>query len=206
MAEDFNLPQASDGEIHQAQNRLVPLRFLPNQPWYFLITVKEEIDRIFQPSSAKRAQFDLILAGKRLKEAYALVQKGDLQGSSNALLKYSERLVKLDENLNRARSQNQEVNPLVLAMAEQFKSHEVLIFAINDSRKKQASDSDLENAFKKALGAFIASVNNLNQIKPGVRDRFKSATESAKPNESTDTAVPQEEAPKRTYSPRKIIY
>lgn len=206
LAEEFNLPEANEGQVSEAQNRLVPLRFLPGQTFYFLITIKEEIDRAFQPSSAKRAEFDFVLSGKRLKEAYLLLLKGDMIGANKALGKYAERTEKMINNLRRARSQNQNVNPVVLEIGEELKSHEVLLSAINKQRR--IVDAGLiEDNFKKSLGVFIDAVTAINEVKPGIRDRFKSATESANLKESTETATPQDNVVNnKSYSPRRIIY
>lgn len=205
-AEEFNLPESNEGQISEAQNKLVPLRFLPGQTFYILITIKEELDRAFQPSSAKRAEFDFVLSGKRLKEAYLLLLKGDSLKANRALLKYADRTTKMIDNLNRARSQNQNVNPVVLEIGEALKSHEVLLSAINKQRKMIDANAS-ESNFKKALEAFIDAVTAINEVKPGIRDRFKSATESANFKESTETATPQDNIENmKNYSPRRIIY
>src|SRR6266513_536851 len=79
---NYNFSNFNDGDINEALQRIVPFRILPSHPLYFLIKVKEVFDRQLKPSAAKRAEFDLVLSGKRLNEAYALFNKGDIKNAS----------------------------------------------------------------------------------------------------------------------------
>src|SRR3990167_9060586 len=77
-----SFPQATDGEINEAVEKLAHVRILPSNPLHFFISLKENITRFFNASSVKRAEFDLTLSGKRLKEAYLLTEKNDVANAS----------------------------------------------------------------------------------------------------------------------------
>lgn len=207
LAADYAIPEASEGQIQEAQNGIVPLRFLPSDPFYFLITIKEFTNRLFQPSSVKRAEFDLILSGKRLKEAYELSQKNESRLAFRALERYSLRLLKMAENLNKARSQNQEIGPFVDELAENLKNHEVLFFAISREAER-LGDDNLKLNFQRAIDSFIETVEIINEVRPGLKDRFKTASDSAQMEEAEATAETKIEPTslQPTYRPKRIIY
>src|SRR3989344_6029581 len=81
----YHFPEASEGQINEAIAKIVPIRWLPSHPLYFLIRAKETFSRALQPSSAKRAGFDFVLSGNRLKEAYLLLENGDLKNTGKSL-------------------------------------------------------------------------------------------------------------------------
>lgn len=202
-----NFPTSSDGQINEALAKIVPLRIIPSNPFYFLITAKETMLRALQPSSAKRTEFDMVLSGKRLKESYLLVANGDLVNASRNLLRYSGRLEKMVGGLDRAKSQNQDVSSLASEIAENLRSQEVLFYAISKRAEGLDDEYDFNKNYNKAALAFVDSVNALNNFKPGIRDRFRSATSSA----SEDL---QDNAPKSSgfieaspsVAPNRIIY
>jgi len=208
LAGNLGLPDVSEGQIQEAEGKIVPVRFLPGEPLYFAILAKEFVNKIFQPSSAKRAEFDLVLSGKRLKEAYLLVLRGDTVAASSTLDRYSQQITKMTDSLQKARSQNQEVVPAVDGMAQNMQNHEILFSAILKKTKDTKSAAGLEPAFPNALKSFVKAIFMINTIKPGVKDRFKTATASAQlkktvPVEETDTDTPLLSP---GVKPRRIIY
>lgn len=205
LASDLGLPDVSEGQIQEAEGKIVPVRFLPGDPLYFAITAKEFVNRIFQPSSAKRSEFNLVLSGKRLKEAYLLVLKGNLSEANATLDRYGQQISEMTDNLQKARSQNQEVIPIVDQMAQNMQNHEILFSAISE-KTSGAKRAVLEPAFSNALKNFVKAVFVINTIKPGVKDRFKTATASAE----LKKPVPVDEADMPLLTPgekpRRIIY
>lgn len=202
-------PQVSDGQINEALLKTVPLRFIPSSPFYFLISVKEAILWGFQPSSAKRAELDMVLAGKRLKESYLLVANGDIKNASTNMARYDQKIRKMTEGLEKARSQKQDVTTLVSEMAEDMKSHEVLFFAIKKRAEGREGDYGFGENYNWAAAGFIDAVAVLDNVRPGIKDRFKSASRSAEPQESLLESAPKspgfiEASP--SVKPRKIIY
>ena len=208
LASSLGLPDVSEGQIQEAEGKIVPVRFLPGDPLYFAILGKEFVNRIFQPSSAKRAEFDLVLSGKRLKEAYLLVLKGNTNEASDTLNRYSKQIGNMTDNLQKARSQNQEVTPIVDSMAQNMQNHEILFSAIYKKTKNTKNAANLQPALSNALKSFVKAVFVINTIKPGVKDRFKTATSSAQlkkivPADDTDTDTPLFSP---SAKPRRIIY
>ncbi len=205
FAAEQKLQQVSEGQINEAVARTVPLRFLPTNPFYSLVTLKETLNRFFQPSSAKRAEFDEILSQKRLKEAYMLLKDGNTAEAGNSLVRYTGRLEEMDDNLDKARSQNQDVMVLVSEIANDFKDQEILLAAIAN---KEANNPGIQNELQRAIGAFDNSITVINKVSPGLKNRFKILP----PQEASQSVIPapSEEPdylpPSSTNTPRKIIY
>ncbi|MDP2632533.1 MAG: DUF5667 domain-containing protein [Candidatus Curtissbacteria bacterium] len=204
---NYHFPEASEGQINEAVAKIVPIRWLPSHPLYFLIRAKETFSRSLQPSSVKRAEFDFVLSGKRLKEVYMLLDHGDSGGAKKSLLRYSTKLEDVGRQLEKARSQNQDVAALVAQMADGFKYQEVFLFAI----VQKAQGSDLDTNINIAGASFVATIKIVNNISPGVEDRFKTIVE-AKLRESSASALPSPSPEVGTYQaspsakPRRIIY
>lgn len=205
----IEFPQASEGQINEALAKIVPLRIIPSNPFYFFITGKELVLRVFAPSSVKRAQFDMTLAGKRLKESYLLVANGDIKNASLNMIRYGNKLREMTGGLDRAKSQNQDVANLIGEIAENLKSQEVLFFAIGKRTEGLEDGYGFRENYDKAAEAFVDGVNALNNFRPGIRDRFKSATSTAAPEENLLDSAPKapgfiEASP--GVRPSKIIY
>ena len=203
--------EASEGQINEALQKTVPIRFLPNQTLYFLISIKETFNRFFQPSSVKRAEFDLILSGKRLKETYLLLEKDDTKSASQNLKRYAHRVEKMIGQFEKARSQNQTVETLADLTAENLRSHEILFFAIFEKGKLKDDKFNFDENFEIAVDAFIKSVGAIDSVKPGLRNRFKTVTEAAKLHQQIPPPVfvePSllETSPSPSIRPRRIIY
>ncbi|MDO8487391.1 MAG: DUF5667 domain-containing protein [Candidatus Curtissbacteria bacterium] len=204
-----DFPQASDGQINGALSKIVPLRIIPSNPFYFLITGKEMILRVFQPSSVKRAEFDMTLSGKRLKEAYLLVANGDIKNASANMIRYGDKLREMTSGLDRAKSQNQDIANLIGEIAENLKSQEVLFFAIGKRTEGLGDGYNFRENYDKAAASFVDGVNALNNFRPGIRDRFKNATDTAAQEENLLNSAPK--APgfieaSASIKPNRIIY
>lgn len=207
--DQIEFPQASEGQINEALSKIVPLRIIPSSPFYFLISGKETVLRAFQPSSAKRTEFDMTLSGKRLKESYLLVANGDIKNASFNMIRYGDKLREMNVGLDRAKSQNQDIANLIGEIAENLKSQEVLFFAIGKRTEGLGDGYNFRENYNKAATSFIDGVNALNNFRPGIRDRFKSATGTAAPQENLFNSAPKtpgfiEASP--SVVPRKIIY
>lgn len=208
-ANQIEFPQASEGQINEALSKIVPLRIIPSNPFYFLITGKEVILRAFQPSSVKRAEFDMTLSGKRLKESYLLVANGDIKNASFNMIRYGNKLREMTSGLDRAKSQNQDVANLIGEIAENLRSQEVLFFAIARRSEGLGDGYNFGKNYNEAAAAFVDAVLALNNFRPGIRDRFKSASGTAAPEEKLRNSAPKtpgfiEASP--SVVPSKIIY
>ncbi|HSX19342.1 MAG TPA: hypothetical protein VLE91_04430 [Candidatus Saccharimonadales bacterium] len=203
LATDYNFPPTTDGQIADALSRIVPVRFLESNPLFFVISIKEDVTGFFKPSSAKKAEFEMIVCGKRIKEAYTLSQKSDVKNTSRALKLYSDRVDAMINQLKRARSQNQDTENLVGEMAENLRIHETLLAAINHENIGDAYDFSAN--FDAAVSAHTKAVFALNDIQPGIKDRFvltKEASVSATPAPSPSPYL--EATP--SVKPKRIIY
>lgn len=183
---NLQFPQASEGQVNEALQKIVPLRFLPSNPFYFLILSKENTLRFLKPSCLKKAEFDFILSGKRLKEAYLLIKKDDVKNTSKSLAKYSKKIDKLIDQLEKANSQNQDATKLVFEIAEGLKQHEVLFSVISKKQSdlqlsfnKTNKMTDFDKNFQEAILSYTKLISKIDSIKPGLKDRFKIATDSA---------------------------
>lgn len=203
----YSLPEVSEGQINEALTGLVPLRFLPSETFYFTIRAKEMLQRFFQASSAARAQFDLVLCGKRLKESYLLLEQGDVKNSSETLDSYSERLIKMVAQLEKARSQNQDVVPLVDIIAGELEIHETILAAINREWQGQGDSYDFDTNFADAIFGFRKAVSAINNVRPGLKDRYEIPID-----DNVNTNVVPYVSPPVTFEaspsvkPKRIIY
>lgn len=184
----------------------MPLRFLPSHPLYFLILAKETLQRFLQPSAAARAGFDLVLSGKRIKEAYLLTQSGDFENASRGLLSYSKRLDKLVFQFEKARSQNQEVVPLADRIAEGLKDHETMLATVNQKWQGQEDAYDFDTKMAVAVLAFAKVALTIDNVRPGIRDRFMLVVDEG----ADDVILPDVSPPlieaSPTGKPRRIIF
>ncbi|HLA04066.1 MAG TPA: DUF5667 domain-containing protein [Patescibacteria group bacterium] len=167
-----SFPQVTDGQINEAVEKLPHVRFLPSNPLHFFISVKENITRFFNASSIKRAEFDLALSGKRLKEAYLLTEKNDVKNASKALYRYSRRLEKLREQMEKAKNQNQVVVELSEKIADDMAMHERFLYAISQKSESYQNSYNFADNFQKAENEFMETVLVIDNVKPGLKDRF----------------------------------
>lgn len=209
----FEIPEASDGQINEAIQNIVPIRFLPGHPLYLLIVIKENFNSFFQPSSAKVAQFQAVLSGKRLKETYKLILEGKNAKAFDNLVKYQSINKKVIDKLQKAIGQNQEVTPLVMEIAEGLKSQEVLFYAILTHNAGLMDHDDYKSRFEKAVESFINVAMTINDIKPGIKDRFKTViswegNKNRESNEASPSASGEPGLFESTASvkPKRIIY
>lgn len=211
-ASKYQIPEASEGQINEALQKTVPIRFLPTQTFYFLIRAKEAFNEFFQPSSLKKARFDAVLSGKRLKEVYRMLEGGQNEQASKNLLKYKDSNNRLIKNLERARQQNQEVVPIVLEIAEDLKNQEVLLFGIYSKKRNLENDSVLDENLDKAVGSFVDVALKINEFKQGLKDRFKTVVwwEGIEINDRDHQPSPSPEPflfeSTASIRPKRIIY
>lgn len=205
---ETGLPSASQGQIDEALEKTVPVRFLPSSPLYILIQTKEIVSRFFQPSSSKRAEFDFVLSGKRLKEIYLMTKNGDIKDASSNFARYDKTLDRMIDQIEKARSQNQEVTPLIDRIVEGLQAHETLLYAIYGDFKEGEDQFNFDENFKIALEAHGRTVLAIDRIKPGIKTRFNTVTQNEATGEpdlkTNETNILFESTP--AVKPRRIIY
>lgn len=162
----FSTP--TGGQINEAIENIVPIRYLPDHPLYLAVILKENVSRFFKPSAVKRAEFDHIRASKRIKESYMLSKIGKVDEAATSLRKYSSSLNTTAIQIEKARSQNQDVVLLASIVAENLKHQEVLLLAM-------IQDDKITGLV--VLGASVSAFDNLvmhlDNIMPGVKNRFE---------------------------------
>ena len=206
---DYGFGEISGGQVNEAIEKSTPIRFLPSHPLYFLILVKENFTRFFQPAAADRAEFDFVLSEKRLHEAYQLETVDDVKNSSKALKKYSRRIDTTIYQFEKARSQNQDVTAVTDRIIQDLQWEEILLVAIEKESGFRANGHDFEANLATAIGKFKDLVMAIENVKPGVKNRFTyirlsdEETQEA-PKESTMSS-PTVEAT-ASFKPRKVIY
>lgn len=207
---DYNFQKITRGEVEGALQKTVPIRILPGNPLYFLILIKEAINRFFQPSAVERSQFDFTLSGKRLKETYMLMEKSDFKRAGNNFIRYAKQNESVIKQLEKARSQNQAVEPAISAMADNLRFHEELLIAIYFMKPSPGDNNNFDGNFSQAIDAFKALVGEIDNIKPGIKNRFqisKTVAASGSAGSSSEPLpLPTSFEATPTYTPRRIIY
>jgi len=167
-----DLPEVTGGQIDEALLKTVPLRFLPSSPLYFVISIKESFSRFFKPSTIRKAEFDFVLSSKRLKEAYLLLEKNDVKNSSIAVSKYGQRAQTVASELEKAKVQNQDVATAAGTIDSGLAYQLILISAIEKKGGSEGNNYNFSDNFSAAVAGFSQIVGAVDQINPGVRDKY----------------------------------
>ena len=171
-ADDFRFEQMSQGRVDEALARIVPIRLLPSNPFYFAISIKENLAGMLKPSSLRKADWNFELSGKRLKEAYLLLVRDDFKNASAALNGYAKFSEKTVGELKAAKSINQDVGTEAAIIDQGLESHLVLFSAIENKIGVEGLDYSIDENFSAAYAGFGQMVNSIDQIRPGIRDKF----------------------------------
>ena len=99
-------PEFDQGKIDEALNNLSPVNKLPGEMFYFLISAKEATQRFFKSTPVERASFDVMLSGKRLKEAYLLAKNGKYNKVSESLKRYNQKVDDIFKQLAKIEKRN----------------------------------------------------------------------------------------------------
>jgi len=177
-------------QVAEALGHIVPIRFLPDNPLYISISAKETVLRFFKPSAVRRAEFDYVLASKRIKESYVLNKKGKLDKVAGSLRRYALRLDTTTAQIEKARSQNQDVTVLASKVADNLEHQEILLLAL-------ASDDKISNliVLDQAFSSFVNLVSHIENIMPGVKNRYellKTSNENSQGDATSNITVPTE--------------
>lgn len=194
-----NYENVSDGQVNEALNNLPHVRFLPPNPLYYLIRSKELFNRFFTASSVDRARFDFMVSGKRLREMHDLAEKNDGRNFMDLIESYQISTERSIKQLEKARTQNQEIAPIVDEIISDLNYHEVLLLNMNN-RNIAGIDKVIEN--------FKVYVNSIEKFKAGTKNKFKITKENNLENlgkEHLPSPIPTSSF-ETTASPKRIIY
>jgi len=165
-------------EVAEALGQLTQVRFTPNEPLYPLISLKENVKRFFKPNAVTKAEFDLVLAGKRIKEAYLLTQKGKPQNCQATLEAYLEKLNQVREGFKKAKAQGQDVIEIVRLAQNNLPKQQALALALiynfGDDAKNQ-----FEDEVEKIEESLLETAKVFAQDQPDILIPFQEATKSA---------------------------
>jgi hypothetical protein len=155
-----DLPLPQKGQVEEHLPRLSPIRFLPDQPFYFLISWKENIQRFLKANARGKAHFDTILSGKRIKEAYLLTKKGNLKASLKTIERYHQRMGILEKELGNAQKQGADVMATLDLLADNLFRHQDLMAQIavdvpNEQKAEFLKELDLANEKLIAVGKLL---------------------------------------------------
>ena len=209
---DYHFGQVTQGQIDESLGKVVPVRFLPSHPLYFLISIKENVARFFKPSSRDRAEFDFVLTGKRLKETYLLLSQNDFKNASRSLSRYSQVVDRMIKQLAKAKSQNQDVVAFADRISDDLSYQDKLLIAIWQKWQNEADIYSFDQNLERSILSFKNQVSVIDSIKPGIKNRYiitKNIEDSGgktQPNPSqTPSFVPIFES-SGSGAPRRIIY
>lgn len=163
-----NLPNVPSWEVDEALLKLSPIRFLPDHPLYFFITLKEKFDHITKPDKATKALFDINLTGKRIKESYQLVQKNKLTEAKSSLKSYQEVSLQLRSELTEAASQGLPVFEVEKTMADSLERQLKIILVL----AQKGTDEDFEEELANSVESIKLSAKLLEKHLPDAAERI----------------------------------
>jgi len=149
--------------IVQAQvNDLPRPGILPDHPLYFLKSWAERIGTFFTFGDIPKAERYLALAERRLAEANALADKGELEIAQRALERYQEQLSRSLERTERARLRGMTIEEVSETVAEATGKHHLVLEEVLEkvpeeareaiTRAKEVSMTGQKNALKALAG------------------------------------------------------
>ena len=145
------------GKIDEAINNLSPISKLPDDTLYFLITLKENTQRLFKPTPIERCLFDIKLSGKRLKESYLLLKKGENEKTGQNLKRYNDKANDIYEQFEKIEKQNlpnvQTADYLIINLFYQQR-----LISAATAEDQLATNSNLQINFKESVGKYESLV------------------------------------------------
>ena len=104
----------------------------------------------------------------------------------------------------KAKSQNQDVTKLVGTIADDLRAHEILLLAIYKNKSYGQNAYNFQDNFKRAYEGFVNMIETVDEIRPGIRDRFSMTRQELPTPEPSATPYLLEATP--SVRPRRIIY
>jgi hypothetical protein len=166
-----DLPLPQNGQVEEHLPRLSPIKFLPDHPFYFLITWKENAQRLLKADSARKAHFDTILAGKRIKETYLLTKKGNLKTSLETVKRYGNQMERLEKELTNAQKQGADVITILDLLADNLFRHQDLMAQIAVDVPNDQRDEFLKE-LNRANEKLISVAKLLEKVRPDRAQRL----------------------------------
>lgn len=122
----------------------------PDNPFYFLDTLGENIGLFFARSSDSKAKKALSYAEEKLAEAKDMVEKGKEKATENAANHYDGYIEKAANSLSKAKALGKDVDELATKVAEATLKHEAVLSGVYDKLLTKGNSIAAE-AVKKAM-------------------------------------------------------
>lgn len=164
------LPKVEKWEVEENLTRLSPVRFLPDHPLYFFISLKETIDYFRQRDKVKKALFDVHLAGKKIKETYLLVQKNNLEKATNSLKNYQRVSQRLGTELTEAINSGLPAITAAKVLSEDLERHLAIIIFLS----YQSSEAEFRQELSDSVKTLKTTAKLLEKHFPGAAQRIES--------------------------------
>ena len=134
-----------------------------------------------------------------------LIEAGELDAALENLNRYNSRIGKMIEQLEKARSQNQDIGKQIAFISESLKNHEIfLIYFLREN-------DELKQDVIGAVESFKSAVLTINAVNPGIKDRFtillitnESSEENSNVSPSPNISPSLNEA-SPSFKPKRII-
>jgi len=99
---EINLDINSD-EVGMLIESYAPVSYLPDSPFYTFVLLKEDIEEAFKPNQLEKIKWKIIIANKRLKEAYLLYKAKDTENASKNIYAFMASLTDIKSSVEKLR-------------------------------------------------------------------------------------------------------
>ena len=151
--------------VAQAQTEELPdPGILPGNPFYFLKSATEGIGTFFTFGDVAKADRFIYLAEKRLSEAQALTDAGELERAQRATEKYEKRLAKSLEKAEEAKTKGKNVDEILARFAEATIRHQEVLARVYEKVPEQAKAA-IERVMQKGAEKYDRAINAVSSEK-----------------------------------------
>lgn len=164
----------------EASDDLPDPGILPDHPLYFVKSIGESFGGAFSFGQTAKIDRGIKLSEKRLAEARALADKGESDLASSTLERYQSELEDIQERVDRARSQGEDIDAglesAIERVAEATLKHQSVLADVYERVPEQA-----KSAISRAMEASSAGHENaLSNIPEQARQNFEQRISEAK--------------------------
>lgn len=146
--------------IMNVQYELPYAGILPDNPLYFLKALRDNVIGFFISDPAKKANYDLLMADKRLGAANALLQKGKIDLAITTLSKSGNYFYLAVQQVSVAQKQGEDIGDLLSRLYKASLKHQQLILQM-EAKSNEDAKKVLEVSRQRVIG-FQKSVEDLS--------------------------------------------
>jgi hypothetical protein len=148
-------------QILNAQYELPYTGILPDNPLYFLKAIRDNFLGLMISDPLKKAEYDLLMADKRLGGAQALLSKDKDDLAITTLSKSGNYFYQAIQQIKNAKQQGEDVNGTILKLITASMKHQQVIFQMI-----QQADNNSKNTLEASLKRVNDFQINVQAIKP----------------------------------------